>query len=282
MQSQKQPSTKSQKKPQSDSQGLQSAKRFIEQVLRELRAGPVLSIPIRKRLADALDEGVDSRFRLVIKQKRGQPQGDLGMIFDAVRMEAAEYVAALMRYRGKNSGFEKTNGFKVAIAKGITWASEPPRNRQMKRSALIEEYKRWKNPAISPRSCEFFEGTETEAQVEERQAMEEKFSEDLNNSRDASEIEEDSRRGAQCQAQDAAGRMSARVAQGFIEEATGELSTQMTDWLRKYTPGLLKTEISATLSEQLIQGFLEEMAQRLLEDMPKRLREAISDSASPK
>lgn len=96
MQAPKPPSTKPRKKLRADSQGLRKAKRFVEAAIRELRAGPVLSIPIRKRLADSLDEKVDSQVRLVIKQQVGQPRGNLGMTFDGVRMEAAEYVAALM------------------------------------------------------------------------------------------------------------------------------------------------------------------------------------------
>ena len=84
------------KEVRSDLQGLRKAKGFIDRALWELRAGPVLSKPIRKWLVDLLDEKADSPVRLVIKQKVGQPRGNLGMTFDGVRMEAAEYVAALM------------------------------------------------------------------------------------------------------------------------------------------------------------------------------------------
>ncbi len=197
-------------------------------------------------------------------------------------MEAAEYVAALMRYRGRNSDVEPPYGFESAISEGITWASKAPRDRRVKRSTLAEEYKRWKNSVIPPRTCEFFEGTETEAQVAERQTIEEKLSEDLNNSRDPVEMEEESRWQAQCGAEDVARRMSARFARSLSEDVISEFSTRMADWFRKHSPGPLTTNIATILSEQLAQGFLEEMGKCLAEEMPKRLREATSDSTTPK
>ena len=172
--------------------------------------------------------------------------------------------------------------FRVRLSEAIAWASKAPRDRQIKRSTLAEEYKRWKNCAIPPRSCEFFEGTETETQVEERQAMEEKLSEDFDNSRDPVEMEEELRWQAQRAAERVARRMSAGFARGFSEDVICEFSTRMADWLRKHSPGPPTTNIAAILSEQSAQGFLEEMGKCLAEDMPKRLREAISDSTTPK
>ena len=72
-------------------------------------------------------KSIDSQVRLVIKQKVGQPQGNLeNDIWTEFGWKRPRDVAALMRYRGKNGGVEPPYGSESAISEAITWASKGP------------------------------------------------------------------------------------------------------------------------------------------------------------
>lgn len=274
MQAPKPPSTKPKKKVQSDSQGLRKAKGFIDRALWELRAGPVLSKPIRKWLVDSLDEKANSPVRLVIKQKVGQPRGNLGMTFDGVRMEAAEYVAALM-HASKTPGMYDSAITKSCDRYGVG------------RTALKTEYgEHWKNTKYPIHSIAYFEGRETADEAQAYSELAQKYREEFESSPDYDDTQEAN---ARSEADHIAELIGAALARQIGGKTSRDLSTQMAAWLRKCSPNLLTSEIAVQFSEKLvrelgehlIQGFCEEMAKRLVEDIPRELSEAISSGTTP-
>lgn len=270
---------KAKKIPRAGSTKAPACERQIRQAIHELRTGPVLSAPIRKWLADSLDEKAKTRHKLIIEQRgAGQPKGDIER-FDFIRMEAAEYAAALIRYRGRKDDPKKQYLVKTAIAEAIEWAREPPRSHKVGRSALIEEYSRWKNAEFPLRSCEYFEGTETNEQAAAYESAFEKLCEEVERSRDPVEIQQEQESHAVSVAKDTARRIGVRFAAHIGEDVSVSL---VDGWLEKSAPGSLTPDMAEALGEQLAQGFIEELARRLFEGTQGLLADEIRRRTSPK